>query len=317
MRPDGTFQRASNPKWRPPMKPTASLFLLGALLTTSPCTDVLAQDSTDHADRMMEQHRDDTTTASPMAQEPEIPVTAEDVQYGTVGGEFVEGYLAAPASPDSVAEAMGRTSGEALPAVILIHEWWGLNDNVRTMARRLAGEGYRVLAVDLYGGEVASTPAEARQLMSLATDEPDRLTQNTEAAYDYLTSEHDAPRVAAMGWCFGGGMALQTALALPEKLDGAVIYYGRVGNADREELAQLQMPLLGLFGGEDEGIPVADVRQFEATLEELGKDAEIHVYEGAGHAFANPTGQNYVADAAEDAWEETTAFLRETLYGGD
>ena len=291
------------------MKPTASLCLLGALLALGPYTDVLAQDSTDHADRMMEQHRDDTTTASPVAQEPDIPVTAEDVRYGTVGGEFVEGYLAAPTSPDSVAEA--------LPAVILIHEWWGLNDNVRTMARRLAGEGYRVLAVDLYGGEVASTPAEARQLMSLATDEPDRLMQNTEAAYDYLTSEHDAPRVAAMGWCFGGGMVLQTALALPEKLDGAVIYYGRVGNASQEQLAQLQMPIIGLFGGEDEGIPVADVRQFEATLEELGKDAEIHVYEGAGHAFANPTGQNYVADAAEDAWEETTSFLRETLYGGD
>lgn len=301
------------------MKPiTLPLLFAAVLLAASLCADVRAQDSTqrDYADRMLEEHQDDTTTASPMAQEPRIPVTAEEVQYGTVDGETVQGYLAAPANPDSVTEAMGMAPGSALPAVILIHEWWGLNDNVRTMARRLAGEGYRVLAVDLYGGEVASTPAEARQLVSLARDHPDRLTQNTEAAYDYLSSEQNAPEVAVMGWCFGGGMALQTALALPEQLDGAIIYYGRVEGTSRDQLAALEMPILGLFGGEDQGIPAQGVRQFEETLSELGKDAEIHIYEDAGHAFANPTGQNYVASAAEDAWEKTTAFLRENLYDG-
>lgn len=296
------------------MKPTAAFTFATIILLAGLCTDVHAQENQDdYADRMEQEHRADTTVASPMAQEPAIPVTAEEVQYGVLGGEILQGYLAAPAYPDSVAEARGGRGG-ALPAVILIHEWWGLNDNVRTVARRLAGEGYRVLAVDLYGGEVASTPAEARQLVGLARDDPGRITQNTRAAYAYLTSEWDAPGVAAMGWCFGGGVTLQTALAIPEKLDAAVIYYGHVEDAERERLARLQMPILGLFGAEDQGIPVEGVRRFEATLEDLGKSAEIHVYEGAGHAFANPTGQNYATDTAEDAWEKTTTFLREHLY---
>ncbi|MGI9173864.1 MAG: dienelactone hydrolase family protein [Rhodothermales bacterium] len=285
-------------------------------------TDVRAQEAApqdedeEYADDMAREHQSDTTAASPMVQEPMIPVTAEEVQYGTIEGEFANGYLAAPANPDSVVEAMG-TSGAALPGVIMVHEWWGLNDNVRAMARRLAGEGYRVLAVDLYGGEVASTPAEARQLVGLAMDHPDRITQNTEAAYAYLTEEMGAPSVAVMGWCFGGGVSLQTALALPQEIDGAIIYYGRVEGVDRDGLAKLEMPILGLFGGEDQGIPVEGVRQFEETLDELSKDAEIVVYEDAGHAFANPTGQNYVPDAAEDAWEKTITFLRETLYDGE
>ena len=293
-----------------------------ALMLAGFSADVRAQETApqdgdeQYADDMAREHQSDTTSASPMVQEPIIPVTAEEVRYGTIDGEFVEGYLAAPANPDSVAAVMG-TSGQALPGVIMVHEWWGLNDNVRAMARRLAGEGYRVLAVDLYGGEVASTPAEARQLVGLAMDHADRITKNTSAAYAYLTNEAGAPAVAVMGWCFGGGVSLQTVLALPQELDGAIIYYGRVEGTPRDRLAELDVPILGLFGGEDQGIPVEGVRQFEETLAELGKDAEIIVYEDAGHAFANPTGQNYVPDAAEDAWERTTAFLRENLYGGD
>ena len=292
------------------------------LLVLGLWADVRAQDTTqqnsdeEYADDMAREHQSDTTAASPMVQEPTIPVTAEEVQYGTIEGEFAEGYLTEPANPDSVAEAMG-TSGMALPGVIMVHEWWGLNDNVRAMARRLAGEGYRVLAVDLYGGEVASTPAEARQLVGLAMDNPNRIAQNTQAAYAYLTEEMGATSVAVMGWCFGGGVSLQTALALPQELDGVIIYYGRVEGTDQDQLATLEMPILGLFGGADQGIPVEGVRQFEQTLDELGKDAEIVIYEDAGHAFANPTGQNYISDAAEDAWEKTTAFLRETLYEGD
>ena len=305
-----------------PARRNALTCLALVLLVLGFWTDVRAQDTTqqnsdeEYADDMAREHGSDTTAASPMVQEPMIPVTAEEVRYGTIEGEFAEGYLAAPANPDSVAEAMG-TSGAALPGVIMVHEWWGLNDNVRAMARRLAGEGYRVLAVDLYGGEVASTPAEARQLVGLAMDHPDRITQNTQAAYAYLTEEMGAPSVAVMGWCFGGGVSLQTALALPQELDGAIIYYGRVEGTDQDQLAELEMPILGLFGGEDQGIPVEGVRQFEQTLDELGKDAEIVIYEDAGHAFANPTGQNYVPDAAEDAWEKTTTFLRETLYEED
>jgi carboxymethylenebutenolidase len=120
--------------------------------------------------------------------------------------------------------------------------------------------------------------------------------------------------VAVLGWCFGGGMALEAAISQPKALDGAVIYYGSVDRASREDLQPVDVPILGLFGAEDQGIPVADVRAFESTLQDLGKDVEIHVYEDAGHAFANPSGTRYNAEAASDAWDETTTFLNRVLY---
>ena len=123
-----------------------------------------------------------------------------------------------------------------------------------------------------------------------------------------------ATKIGSIGWCLGGGMSLRTALLHPQDLDAAVIYYGRV-QTDREVLAPLEVPILGLFGAEDQGIPVATVRAFEATLKELGKDARIHIYEGANHAFANPTGNRYHAEAAGDAWARTLAFFAEHLRG--
>jgi len=197
---------------------------------------------------------------------------------------------------------------EPLPAVIMIHEWWGLNDNIRAMADRLAAEGYIVLAVDLFGGEAATTPGAARQLMMHAVENSDSVTSNLEQAYAFVTDTAGAPRVASLGWCFGGGWSLNTALLFPKNLDAAVIYYGQVtDNEDR--LARLEVPILGLFGSEDRGIKLESVRRFEETLERLGKDHEIHVYEGAGHAFANPSGNNFNAEYAEDAWNRTLEFL--------
>ena len=118
-----------------------------------------------------------------------------------------------------------------------------------------------------------------------------------------------APRVASLGWCFGGGWSLNTALLFPEDLDAAVIYYGQVTD-DETRLSPLEVPILGLFGSEDRGIKVDSVRRFEAALERLGKNYEIHVYEGAGHAFANPSGNNFNAEYADDAWRRTLDFLR-------
>jgi carboxymethylenebutenolidase len=114
--------------------------------------------------------------------------------------------------------------------------------------------------------------------------------------------------VASLGWCFGGGWSLNTALLFPADLDAAVIYYGQVTD-DEDRLSALDVPILGLFGSEDRGIKVESVRRFEEALERLGKDYEIHVYEGAGHAFANPSGNNYNAGYAEDAWTRTLGFL--------
>ncbi len=270
-----------------------------------------AEETETYADEMAEQHADDTTAATIVVREPILPVEAEQVVYGA-GTPYAPGYMAYPARPDSVVEARGGQGG--LPGLIVIHEWWGLNANVAAMARRLAGEGFRTLAVDLYAGEVADTPEEAQELMALATQDPERIVDNLAAAHQTLAQEYDAPEVGVIGWCFGGTMALNAALALPVELDAAVIYYGQVSEAQPEELAELEMPILAFFGAEDESIPVEEVRAFEEEMDELGKDIEVHIYEGAGHAFANPTGRNYVPQAAQDAWEETTAFLKEHLY---
>jgi carboxymethylenebutenolidase len=256
----------------------------------------------DYTDAMSREHAGDRPDPSPAAQAaPSLPVTASEVTYGTVGGTGVAGWLA---RPEHAAEIRG--------ALIVIHEWWGLNDNIRSMAEQLAGEGYAALAVDLYGGRSAGTPQEARELMQAAMADRPAAEANLRAAYGYLTGELGAAQVASIGWCFGGAWSLNTALMYPRELDAAVIYYGRLVT-DESLLAPLDVPLLGIFGALDSGIPVASVRAFETALAALDKDAEIVVYEDADHAFANPSGQRYNAIAAADAWRRTRAFLAEHL----
>jgi carboxymethylenebutenolidase len=249
--------------------------------------------------RIAEQHRHDAPTPTPAATAaPAQEVTGEEVTYGEANGKPLKGFLARP-----------KNAAGPLPGLIVIHEWWGLNDNVRAMTRRLAGEGYAALAVDLYGGKVAEDAESASQLV-LATDEEGAIP-NLSRAYDFLKNRK-ARKVGVLGWCFGGGWSLQTAIALGNKLGAVVIYYGRP-DFDRERLGKLGAPVLGLFGGKDQGIPVESVRKFESTLKELGKSVEIHVYDTADHAFANPSGGNYNAEAAKDAWEKTRAFLKKNL----
>lgn len=278
--------------------------------------DESASGDNEYADDMAEQHEGDTPEASAAAREPAIPVTAEVVEYTTTGGDAVSGYIAAPSNPDSVLAARGLDpDSDAIPGVVVIHEWWGLNDNIRTAARRLAGEGYRVLAVDLYGGSTAETPDEARSLMQDAMQDTDRLAANLSAANDYLKAETGASRTAVMGWCFGGAMTLTASMAQPDGYAGAVVYYGRVEGITEEDIQAISFPVIGFFGADDGGIPVESVRAFESTMDAAGKDINVHIYDGAGHAFANPSGTRYDADAAEDAWRKTTAFLQDQLYG--
>ena len=251
---------------------------------------------------MSREHADDSAEPSPAAG----VVPAQDViadprmPYTEADDELVYGYFAAPADVF-----------EPLPAIILIHEWWGLNDNVRAMADRLAGEGYMVLAVDLYSGSTATSPEGARQLMLDVVENPEPAKANILDAYRFLETA-GAPSIASLGWCFGGGWSLTAAQLLPDKLDASVIYYGQV-TSDEDKLRSLEVPILGLFAGNDTGIKVESVESFRAALERLRKDHEIHIYPGVGHAFANPSGQNYDAGAAEDAWSKTLDFLARHL----
>jgi carboxymethylenebutenolidase len=255
-------------------------------------------------DKMAAQHQHDKPAATAAATAaPAQEVTGEDVVYGEVGGKPVRGYLARP-----------KNAKGALPGLIVIQEWWGLNDNIRNMAKRLAGEGYTALAVDLYGGQNADTPDKAQELMKAAMGNMAAGDQNVKAAYNYLETKEKAPKIGAIGWCFGGGWSLRTALLLPDKVDADVIYYGHL-EADPAKLATLKMPVIGFFGGKDQSIPVASVREFEKAMKDAGKNVEIHVYDDASHAFANPSGGNYNAAAAEDAWKRTTAFLKKHLKG--
>jgi carboxymethylenebutenolidase len=255
-------------------------------------------------ERMAEEHEHDTPVASEAATTPPAQeVTGEEVVYAEVGGKPVKGFLARPTG------AQGP-----LPGVIVIQEWWGLNDNIRQMAKRLAGEGYTALAVDLYGGQVATDPGEAQKLMQAVLQNMAAGEDNLRQAYDYLETKQKAPRIGVIGWCFGGGWSLATALMLPDKIDAAVVYYGHL-ETDKEKLGKLNMPVLAFFGGQDKSLPLEKVREFETATKELGKPVEVHVYDDADHAFANPSGQNYKEDAAKDSWQRTTAFFAKHLKG--
>lgn len=279
--------------------------LVGAFARPDQSQLAVAQD--DYSQRMLHSHQGDRPLASPaIAQAPAVPVTAETVTYGTVDGQPIAGYLARPAD-----------ATEPLPALIVIHEWWGLNDNIKAMTERLAGEGYTALAVDLYGGQVADAPEQAQQLTQAVSQNPQLAQENLRQAYQYLETEQQAPSIASIGWCFGGSWSLQTALLYPDKLDATVIYYGGQITTDPNELSPLKMPILGVFGELDDNPSPETVREFESALKSLGKSPEIYIYEGADHAFANPSGMRYNAEAAEDAWEKTVTFLDRHLSSSD
>jgi len=224
-----------------------------------------------------------------------LTTTGAEVAYD----QNTEGYYAAP------------TETGDYPGVVMMHEWWGLNDNIRAMADILASEGYRVLAVDLFDGEVAATAQEAGSQVA-ALDQKEALA-NMAAAKAYLIDQ-GAKKVASLGWCFGGGQSLQMAMADP-KLSATVIYYGQPAT-DEAKLKHITWPVLGIFGEADQAIPVANARAFQAALDQAGVENEFYFYPGVGHAFANPSGASFAPAETKDAWAKTLDFLNKNLKGG-
>lgn len=258
----------------------------------------------DYVDEMAEQHKNDVPVANAESlKEPQGPVKSERVEYATVDGTKITGYLAHPDAPN-----------DSLPAMIVIHEWWGLNKNIESMADQLAGEGYVALAVDLYNGKSAEKPEQAMELMRNAMNHPENGISNLKQAYSYLHDHFTITKTGVIGWCFGGGWSLRTALAMPDKIDATVIYYGQLVT-DAKELKTLKMPIYGFFGGEDPSIPKATIEKFKSTLDSLGGDVQVKIYPDASHAFANPSGTRYNKLAAEDAWNRTLMFLNRNLKG--
>ena len=282
-----------------PSKTLAATAIVSLLLAPAALRGASAADE---AAKMKDAHKHDSPVPTPAAEaEPRVAVDTSDVVYATIAGKPVHGYLARP---------KGVTG--PLPGVIVIQEWWGLNDNMKAVTRRLAGEGYAALAVDLYGGQVATDSDGAQKLLQQVLENYDAGVENVKAAYAYLDTQQHAPKIGVVGWCFGGGWSLATAMALPDKIDATVMYYGRVVT-DATKLTPLKMPILGFFGEDDDSLPVPDVKAFEDALRTAGKTATIKIYPGASHAFANPSGKSYNPAAAADAWKLTVDFFAKYL----
>jgi len=197
-----------------------------------------------------------------------------------------------------------------LPGVVVIHEWWGLNEHIRHWADRLASAGFAALAVDLYGGKTADRPDDAMALMKAV--DPEEAVRLLLAAHAFLAEDGRvrATRRASIGWCFGGGMSLALALATPN-LDACVLYYGRPVT-ESASLQKIQARVLGVFGTLDPSIPPDMVDAFEQALDDAGVPHRILRYD-AQHAFANPSSARYDRAAAEDAWRRVRRFLASAL----
>ena len=207
----------------------------------------------------------------------------------------VSGYLAEPDDLNA-------------PTVLLIHEWWGLNDHIKAVAQEFKSKGFRAVAVDLFKGSVASDPAGAKtQIRSLNADDA---VKTMNAWVDWAKSKGNG-KVGTCGWCFGGGWSLKTAFSAGP--DATVIYYGRV-SATEAEMAQLKTPLMGHFGTLDKGINPKMVGAFQQSLRNAGKDNLLKTYwYTANHAFANPTGGRYDEDDAALALARTLTFFESYL----
>jgi len=228
-----------------------------------------------------------------------------------------------PVRPDTARVSLEPSGGGAFvayppgtedaPGAVVVHEWWGLNLQIREVARRLARQGYVVIVPDLYGGQVASDPETAHVLVR-GLDE-DASLAILESASRWLAADPRSAsrRHAVLGFCMGGQLALTAALR-DSSCSAVVMFYG-TPEPRAERLAPLTAPLLGHFGADDQGIAVERVEAFERTLMGAGKVAEIHVYPGAGHAFMNEEQPGYRPEAARLAWVRTLDFLQKHVKG--
>jgi carboxymethylenebutenolidase len=228
-------------------------------------------------------------------------VEVTNIRIPNAGGPEVRAFVARPSTPGPH------------PAVIMIHEFWGLNESIVGKARALAEEGYVVVAPDLFRGN--STAWVPRAVFQVVSNPPEQTNVDLNAVFDWLAAQPDvkADRVAAMGFCFGGGASLRFSL-VNNRLAATAVFYGSTV-ADPEALKALPGPVLGIFGGADASIPLSEVRAFEAGLQAAGVPHEITVYEGQPHAFVTSIEDIRRGGIQQRAWNQLLAFLKQSLQG--
>ena len=233
---------------------------------------------------------------------------------GQAGAPRGEPLHYVPDDPSTVGYLVVPDGEGPVPSVILIHEWNGLVDRVRQVADARADEGYVALAADLYGGRTGSNRTENIELMEEAQSDPVRMIANLDAAARSLRERPDVTgKVATMGWCFGGGVALSYAIG-GENHDGTAIFYGRLVE-DPELLSSLDHPIYGTFAEMDSGIPPEQVERFADALRAAGIENDIHIYDDVQHGFwlwvdRDPEG---VSASALDAWNRLKSYLKRVV----
>jgi len=225
-------------------------------------------------------------------------VHTESVTYPANGIDGM-GYLARP------------DDGASHPGVVVLQEWWGLDEHIKDIARRLAREGFVAIAPDLYRGEVADEPDEARKLALNMNRE--QAMKDVGGALRYLLALPEvAPKKAGcIGFCMGGSLTLALAVSSDDIAAAAPFYGGLIPPPD--QIARMGAEVFAAFGADDGGIPIENVRKLEQALADGGKRAEVKVYDGAPHSFFNDTRPSYRAEAAADAWQRAVALFRRVL----
>lgn len=219
----------------------------------------------------------------------------ETVTFPTADGKTASGFLL-------------KSPSKSDKWLFVYQEWWGLNDHVKQEAAKLHKDlgDVNVLALDMYDGKVATSREEAGKLMQGAS--ADRLAAITKGGMQYAGSN---AKIASIGWCFGGMLSLQNAIAGGKQIAGCVMYYGRP-ESDVEKLKTLNTDVLGIFGSQDQGIPPAVVAKFEEDMKAAGKKVTVKMYD-AVHGFANPSNPKHDAAATADAYKLSLEYLKKKL----
>ncbi len=224
------------------------------------------------------------------------------VSYKRPDGKTVSGYLAEP------------PAGAKAPGMVVIQEWWGLNDQIKGVADKLAKSGYRALVPDLYRGKVALEANEAQHLMQ-GLNFGDAAGQDIRGAVQYL--KQSSPKVGVTGFCMGGALTVLSAVNVPEA-DAAVIWYG-YPPLEYVDASKIKAPLLGHWATQDQAFVIGGVDALEKKLRDANVKFEFHRY-NCKHAFANETADQkkldmlkYDSKAAELAWQRTMDFLAKQL----